>query len=146
MKLSTKGEYATRALLHLALQHRRGGLITTDEIASQENIPRKYLEQILTTLKQGGLVRSRPGIGGGYHLARPPEQISLGEVVRLMDGPLAPISCVSRTAHQHCPVEGNCGLRSVWEEVRNAVTQVLDKLTFADVVQRTSEVAPNWMI
>lgn len=132
MKLTMKGEYATRAVLHLA-RHYPGDVVHIHQIASDEHIPIKYLEQILVHLKNAGIIASRRGVNGGYYLSKPPETITFGEVVRLIEGPLAPIGCVSRSAYESCPNESACGTRGVWLDVRNAVSEILDNTTFAGV-------------
>lgn len=134
MKLSTKGDYATRAVLYLSQRYGQG-VVQIHEIARQQKIPIKYLEQILLTLKNAGILRSKRGIKGGYYLARPPEEITLGEVVRAVDGPLAPINCASTNFYERCPEELSCGMRKVWLEVRNAVANILDDTTFADLCE-----------
>ncbi|MDZ7332458.1 MAG: Rrf2 family transcriptional regulator [candidate division KSB1 bacterium] len=136
MKISKKGEYALRAMIYLALNYDKGTVQIRD-IAKRENIPEKFLEQILLTLKKAGLLQSRQGIGGGYSLIRPPNEISLAEVIRIIDGPLAPLSCVSQWAYVKCPEEQNCGLYSVMLDVRNAIASMLENLTFEDVCKRT---------
>ena len=135
--LSNRGKYATRALLDLTLHYDEGPVLIQD-IAARQNIPLKFLEQILLSLKQAGFLQSRKGRGGGYYLARHPSRITLGAVVRVVDGPLAPISCVSLTQHQECgcPEPLTCGLRRVWQEARDALTGVLDQTTFADIRDR----------
>lgn len=133
MRLSSRGEYATKAVLQLALTHPE--VVTIHQIAKAQDIPVKYLEQILLRLKNSGLVRSKRGIKGGYYLARSPEAIAIGEVVRTMDGPLAPISCVSKTAYEKCPKEEDCTVRDIWIEVRDAIAGVLDRKTFADLAR-----------
>lgn len=135
MKLSTKGEYAARAVLELSLNYGQRPL-KIREIAGSQDIPQKYLETILLTLQRAGVVRSKRGASGGYYLARPPEAITVGEVIRAMDGPLAPIGCVSVTAHEFCPKEAACGLKLVWREARDVVAAVLDNTDFADVCQK----------
>jgi len=137
MVLSSRGKYATRALLDLSL-HYEEGPIQIHDIAERQSIPVKYLEQILLTLKRAGFVQSRKGPGGGYFLAQPPHAITLGAVVRSMDGPLAPISCVSVSGYMECgcPEPETCGLRSAWKEARDALALVLDGTTFADVRDR----------
>jgi Rrf2 family cysteine metabolism transcriptional repressor len=134
MVLSSRGKYATRALLDLAL-HYGEGPVQCGDIAARQAIPAKYLEQILLSLKRFGFVQSRKGPGGGYFLAKPPEAITLGEVVRAMDGPLAPISCVSVSGYMECgcPDPAACGLRAVWKQARDAVAAILDGTTFADI-------------
>lgn len=134
--ISCRAKYATRALLDLALRPERA--VQIHEIAERQNIPVKFLEQILLALKGQGFVRSRKGPGGGYMLALPAERITLGSVVRSMDGPLAPISCVSISGYLECgcPEPSVCGLRSVWKEARDALATILDNTTFAQIVDR----------
>ncbi len=136
MKISTKGEYASRAMLELSLRHREGSL-HIKAISAAQDIPERFLEQILLQLKRAGYLRSRKGPRGGYVLAKPPELITVAEVVRVMDGPLAPIDCVSVTAHQVCPHEETCGLRGLWKETRDAVAAIMERTTFADLAKRT---------
>ena len=140
MKLSKKGEYALRALIDVALCSEKG-VVQAHEVARKENIPVKFLEQILLALKNGGILQSRRGVGGGYSLTRPADQITLGQVIRLMDGPIAPIGCASQTAPERCscPDEATCGLRSVMLDVRNAISDVVDRITLADVCERAKE-------
>jgi Rrf2 family protein len=115
-----------------------GRVIQIKDIAEREKIPAKFLEQILLTLKNAGMLQSKMGIGGGYYLAHPPESISLGHIVRVLDGPLAPIRCVSQMAYEPCgcPDEESCGLRLTMLDVRNAISDVLDRTTLADVLDR----------
>ncbi|HZT42146.1 MAG TPA: Rrf2 family transcriptional regulator [Chthonomonadaceae bacterium] len=138
--LSSRAKYATRALLDLSL-HYDHGPVQIHEIARRQNIPVKFLEQILLALKLGGFVQSRKGPGGGYLLARPPDLITLGAVVRAMDGPIAPISCVSVSGFHECgcPDPDTCGLRTVWKEARDALARVLDGTNFADICVRHRE-------
>lgn len=136
MRLSTKGEYASRAMLELAMREKEGPL-RIRLISEAQGIPERFLEQILLLLKRAGYLRSRKGPRGGYVLAKPPDKISVAEVIRVMDGPLAPIDCVSVTAHQVCPREGDCGLKGLWKETRDAIAAILERTTFADLAQRT---------
>src|ERR1051325_1398218 len=135
--LSSRGKYATRALLDLSL-HVDEGPIQIHDIAERQNIPLKYLEQILLQLKRAGFVVSRKGPGGGYALATSPAKITLGAVVRAMDGPLAPISCASVSGYAECgcPEAAAGGLRSGWEEAREALAEIMDGTTFADIRDR----------
>lgn len=139
MKLSKKSEYALRALIEIAARGPHG-IVQIPEIAAKENIPEKFLEAILLQLKNAGILRSKRGVGGGYSFSRPPNDVTLGEVIRLMDGPLAPIACVSRTAYERCscPSEEECGLRSVMMEVRTAIIEILDKKTVQDIIKLTA--------
>ncbi len=147
MKVSKKGEYALRALVTLA-RSGEGGVLPIGEIAGRENIPQKFLEQIVALLKGGGFLTSRRGSAGGYSLARDPAGVTLGEVVRFVDGPLAPVSCASVTAYASCscPDEATCGLKAVMVDVRNAIAEILDRTTLADVAtrERALESRSSW--
>jgi Rrf2 family cysteine metabolism transcriptional repressor len=138
MKLSTKGEYASRAMLELALHYPEGRLHIRDISAAQE-IPERFLEQILLSLKRAGHLRSKKGPNGGYSLAKNPSEITVAEVIRVMDGPLAPIDCVSITAHEVCPREDFCGLKWLWKEVRDSIAEILENTTFKDLAERTKD-------
>ncbi|HEY4989258.1 MAG TPA: Rrf2 family transcriptional regulator [Opitutaceae bacterium] len=140
MKLSKKGEYALRSLINLGIAaEMKRKLVQASEMAESEQMPVKFLEQILQALKEAGLVESQRGKFGGYRLAKPAKKIFIGEVVRLIDGPLAPIGCVSQTAYEpcSCPDEVHCGLRMLMVDVRNAIAGILDRYTLADVVEIT---------
>jgi Rrf2 family protein len=140
VKLSKRGEYALRALIDFGVAQAIGRpLLQVSELAAKEGLPIKFLEQILMQLKAAGYLESRRGKHGGYLLARPPENISVGQVARLIDGPLAPIACVSQTAYERCscPDEEHCGLRILMMDVRNAISNILDRYTLADVVEVT---------
>lgn len=138
MKLSKRGEYGIKALIHLASTDDIHDVVQIHEIAEREQIPVKFLEQILLTLKNAGLLRSRLGAGGGYYLARPADEITLGQIVRILDGPLAPIRCVSQMAYERCVCldEATCGLRAAMLEVRNSIANILDNKTLADIAVR----------
>ncbi len=140
MKLSKKGEYALRSLINLGIAAEVGRpLIQVSELADSEQLPVKFLEQIMQALKEAGFIQSTRGKFGGYRLAKPPSKITIGEVVRLIDGPLAPIGCVSHSAYEKCtcPDETHCGLRMLMLDVRNAIAGILDRYTLADVVEIT---------
>jgi Rrf2 family protein len=139
MKLSTKGEYASRAMLELALHYDEDALHIRD-ISAAQDIPERFLEQILLQLKRAGYLRSRKGPRGGYFLAKSPSRISVAEVIRVMDGPLAPIGCVSVTAKAFCAREEGCGLKGLWKEVRDAIASILERTTFEDLAERTREI------
>jgi Rrf2 family protein len=137
MRLSKKGEYALRSLINLGIAGEVGrSLVQVAELAESEQLPVKFLEQILQALKEAGLVESARGKFGGYRLAMPMKEITIGQVVRLIDGPLAPIGCVSHSAYEKCtcPDEEHCGLRMLMLDVRNAIAGILDRYTLADVV------------
>src|SRR5437667_6311414 len=137
MKISKRGEYALRALIDLGIASELGWpMLQISELASKEKLPIKFLEQIFTQLKAAGFVKSRRGKFGGYSLARPMSQIKFGAVIRLIEGPLAPIRCVSQTSYARCscPDEAHCGLRMLMFDVRNAISTILDRYTLADLV------------
>jgi Rrf2 family protein len=140
MKLSKRGEYALRALIDLGIASELGWpMLQVSELATKEKLPIKFLEQIFTQLKTAGYVASRRGKFGGYSLARPMNQIKFGAVIRLIDGPLAPIRCVSQTSYARCscPDEIHCGLRMLMFDVRNAISTILDRYTLAEIVEIT---------
>jgi Rrf2 family protein len=133
--LTKKAKYALKAALHLARREADGAVLIAD-IAAAEKIPKKFLESILLTMKNRGILVSRKGRGGGYALARPAAQVSFGEIVRVMDGPLAPVPCVSVTAYhrcEECPSEERCEIRGVMQRVRDSISAVLDATSLADV-------------
>ena len=140
MRLSKRSEYGIRALINIASREEHK-MVRIKEIAEEEKISTKFLEQILLTLKNTGLLQSKPGRGGGYYLGKPAKSISLGQIIRVLDGPLAPIRCVSETAYEPCgcPDEDNCGLRLVMLDVRNAIAGILDNTTLADVLRRVDQ-------
>ena len=136
--LSQKARYALRALEGLAREHGRGPVLIAG-LAREEELPKKFLEVILLELKNHGILRSKRGRGGGYSLNRPPEEITLGQVVRLFDGPLAPLPCASESNFQpcaECTDASTCATRAVMKEVRDAIAQVLDKTTLSDLIAR----------
>ncbi|HEU0207463.1 MAG TPA: Rrf2 family transcriptional regulator [Candidatus Udaeobacter sp.] len=140
MKLSKRGEYALRAMIDLAVAAELGRpIVQVSELAAKERLPVKFLEQIFIQLKAGGLVSTTRGKLGGYSLARPAPKIRFGEVVRLIEGPLAPIRCTSVTSYERCtcPDEAHCGLRMLMLDVRNAIARILDRTSLADVVEIT---------
>lgn len=140
MKLSKRGEYALRALIDLGVAAELGRpVVQVSELAEKEKLPSKFLEQIFIQLKAGGFVTTTRGKLGGYSLARSAGEIKFGQVVRLVEGPLAPIPCVSVTAYERCtcPDEAHCGLRMLMLDVRNAIASVLDRYTLAQIVEIT---------
>lgn len=140
MRLSKRGEYGLRAMIALARPSpdERAPIVQIREIAEREQIPAKFLEQILLALKNAGLLHSKMGVGGGYHLAKPAAEINLGQIVRVLDGPLAPVKCVSQMAYEPCgcPDEATCGLRLAMGDVRDAISGLLDGTSLADITQR----------
>ena len=137
-QLSKRTQYSLRALYALARKHGQGPVLIT-QLSEAEAIPKKFLEQILLALKGTGLVVSKRGKGGGYLLAQPPEQVTLAQVIRLMEGPLAPLPCASETRFRkcdECPDIKTCGTRIVMREVRDAVAEILECTTLASVCKR----------
>lgn len=135
--LSNKAKYALRALFALSEKYNEGPILISD-LAEQEGIPKKFLELILLELKNHGILQSKKGKGGGYFLGRTPDLVRLGQVIRILDGPLAPLPCVSQTAYRRCDEcddELTCGIRIVMKEVRDATAKVLDGTTLADVLE-----------
>jgi Rrf2 family cysteine metabolism transcriptional repressor len=133
MRISAKGEYAAKAVLYLSLKYPE--VVTIHEVAENHRIPLKYLEQILLALKKADLLESRRGVHGGYTLARPPAQISVGEVVRAVDGRFSRTHCLE-TDHcelASCPKPAACGLREVWKNLETTVEQMLFETSYADV-------------
>src|SRR3982750_555680 len=140
MKLSVRGEYALRALLVLGLNYDQP-VVRIQTISEQQNIPKRFLEQILNDLKSAGVVQSKRGVAGGYRLARRPEEISLAVVVRHIEGALAPVSCVSERFYEKCscPDESRCAIRSVMMEVRDSIVKILEHTSVADLCRQASK-------
>ena len=138
MKLSVRGEYALRALLVLGLNYDQS-VVRIQTISEQQKIPKRFLEQILNDLKTAGVVESRRGVAGGYRLARRPQEISLAVIIRHIEGALAPVSCVSERFYEKCscPDESRCAIRSIMKEVREAVVRIAERLTVADLCERS---------
>src|SRR5438270_10910370 len=136
MRVSTRGDYACRALLSLALNDRGAGPTSVRDIAERTALPQPYLEQILLALKGAGLVRSKRGVGGGYVLAHAPEDITLGEIVSAVDGPIVIGDFGEPHQNGACDHEGQCVLLSVWADVGEHMRQHLDSFTLADIAAR----------
>ena len=134
MRLSRKSEYACLAMIDLAERHGSVEYVKVRELADRREIPRKFLVQILLRLKAAGYVRSARGAAGGYKLAKPPRKISVAEVVRLMDGALAPVESVSRLFYESSPIEGSPALVRLFQEIRDYVAKRLEKTTFEDLI------------
>lgn len=132
MKISAKGEYALSAVLELSRRYQDRRPIHVQEIARRQDIPLPYLVQILLELKRLGLVRSKRGAEGGYYLARPPDEITLGDVVRGIEGPLLPLDCLG-PEEDLCRRASSCSFKPVWRRLRDAMAQVVDGVTFADL-------------
>ncbi len=140
MKLTKRGEYALRTLIRLGIAERQSqGVLSVSSLASQEKLPVKFLEAILAELRAAGYVESVRGKLGGTRLAKPMKSIRMGDVVRLVDGKLAPIGCASESEYERCscPDESHCGLRMLMIDVRNAIASILDRYTLDHVVEVT---------
>ena len=137
MRLSRRSEYGIRALVDL-VRHGDESPVALGALAGRNNLPPKFLEQIMSTLKHGGIVRTTLGAHGGYAMAADPATISLGRVIRLLDGALAPLPCVSLRYYGRCscPDEATCPLRDVMLDVRDSMLEILDQETLADVAAR----------
>lgn len=138
--LSSKAKYGLKAMVHLARREGEGTILIAD-IAESERIPRKFLDAILLELKTRGFLISKKGKGGGYALAQPAKAIAVGDVIRVLDGPLAPVPCVSRVAYRRCDDcadEASCSVRAVMQDVRDALAQILDNTSLQDMAQRRS--------
>ena len=129
-----------RSLVVLGLNYGKN-VLRIQTISEQQNIPKRFLEQILNDLKSAGIVESRRGMAGGYRLSKPPDQISLATVIRHIEGPLAPVGCVSEKFYSRCscPDESKCSIRSVMKDVREAIVQILEGVTVAELCQRAQQ-------
>jgi len=139
MKLSVRGEYALRALLVLARDYQEDdSVVRIQEISTRQNIPKRFLEQILNDLKSARIVESKRGVAGGYRLRRTPQHITLAEIVRHIEGPLAPVSCVSEKFYEKCscPDETRCPIREVMKEVRDGIVKMMERTSLADLAER----------
>lgn len=140
MQLTKRGEYALRTLIRLGVAHESGReLVTVSELAAAERLPLKFVEQILLQLRGAGYIETKRGKYGGYFIAKPLDEIHFSEVIRLIDGRLAPIACASETCYERCtcPDEEHCGLRMLMIDVRNSIVNILERYTLHDVVEVT---------
>jgi Rrf2 family protein len=134
LKVSTRGEYGSRMMVYLA-RHWGRDPVSLSEVSAHEHLSVEYLEQLAVTLRKAGLIESQRGAHGGYTLARAPERISMGEVLRALEGPIAPMVCVSESAAETvCVFEAHCSTRHMWLQVGKAIAQTLDGMTLADLI------------
>src|SRR3954452_5645691 len=139
MKVSTRGEYGVRAMVALA-NNFGGGPMSIGTMAKESSVPYAYLEQLIAPLRKAGLVESKRGAQGGYQLTRSPELVVVGEVYRVMEGPVAPMDCVSEDpADQTCPLIDGCETRPVWLRVRDSIVDALDSMRLADLIRQPRE-------
>jgi len=140
MRFSKKSEYGLRAIINLGIAHELGReRVSAGDLAAADNLPLKFLEQIFLKFREAGYIDTQRGKNGGYYIAKDTKSIKMGELIRLLDGPLAPITCASVSAYEpcSCPDETHCGLRMLMIDVRNALSNILDKYTVHDVVEIT---------
>lgn len=136
MKVSTRGEYGLRAMVALAHGFGEGSMSIT-AIAKESAVPYAYLEQLIVPLRKAGLVESKRGAHGGYRLTRPPAEIRVGDIYRVMEGPVAPMDCVSENvADQTCPLIEGCETRPVWLKVRDSIADAIDSVTLGDLINK----------
>lgn len=143
LRISTKGRYALRLMLDLALNN-TGENISIKAIASRQEISIKYLEQIISMLNRAGFVKSERGSGGGYRLAKKPEEYTVGMILRLTEGSLAPVACIEEK--EKCSRYGNCATVSVWQKINDAINNVVDHITLADLVEEQKSKSSDFVI
>lgn len=141
MKISTKGRYALRMLIDLAL-HQNDGYIALKDIAARQNISKKYLEQIMPILNKADILLTNRGFQGGYRLARTPDSYTVGEILRITEGSLAPVACLDHSPNT-CPHCKDCITLPVWEGLNDVITKYLDSITIQDIIDRQSESIGN---
>ncbi|MDO5402890.1 MAG: Rrf2 family transcriptional regulator [Eubacteriales bacterium] len=143
MKISTKGRYALRLMLDLAM-HNTGEAISLKDIAKRQEISDKYLEQIISILNKAGYVKSIRGAQGGYMLRKEPKEYTVGMILKLTEGTLAPVSCVEDSSE--CAREGSCVTFLVWKKINDAINSVVDDITLADLVEWQQQKSDNYVI
>jgi Rrf2 family transcriptional regulator, cysteine metabolism repressor len=142
MKLSTKGRYGVKAMLDLAI-HSSAGQIALKNIAERQDISENYLEQLFAILRKAGLVKSVRGAQGGYILSQAPENITVGAILRALEGSLAPVECVMETDPIRCGRSGKCVTKFIWEKIRDKVNDVVDSITLADLIEEHKKSSGN---
>jgi len=134
MKITYKGDYALKALLDLAIHYEKG-VSTINDVAKRIDAPVKFLEQVLLDLKKGGFVESKRGNVGGYQLSKDPVKITIGQVVRFIDGPIEPIACIEK-GYTNCSDLACCLFKGIWQKVANATSNIIDNITFKDLADQ----------
>ncbi|NPV93130.1 MAG: Rrf2 family transcriptional regulator [Firmicutes bacterium] len=140
MKFSTRSRYGLRAMVELALNYTADQPVPLSLVAGRQDLSEGYLEQLMTSLRKGGLVRSVRGAQGGYLLSRPPGQITAGDIIRCLEGPLSPTDCVNEEVPDPCERAEICVTRRLWERVRVAIADVLDNVTLEDLSRNAEEI------
>jgi Rrf2 family protein len=138
--VSQKCQYALRALFELALRYPGDTVTTVSEIAETQNIPPRFLEQILSKLRTGGYIESRRGNQGGYVMTVSPSSISVGEIIRFVEGSDESVDCLKKPESSHCPFRGVCVFKNLWEQAKSAMSDIFDATTFKDLVDKQSTV------
>lgn len=144
MQISTRGRYALRIMLDLAI-YGKGELVKVKDIASRQEISEKYMEQIISVLKKAGYVKSIRGAQGGYMLAKQPDEYTAGMVLRLTEGSMAPVACLEDEVNE-CDRAGQCVTLRLWKMLDKAIEQVIDKVTLADMIGWYEEIHPDYII
>ncbi len=139
MKITFKGDYALKTILDLSWHFGNSNVVPLNEIAERNDIPLQFLEQIMLTLKGAGFVDSKRGKGGGFFLTKSPEDITVGDIVRAIEGPIEPIACVEKGKSTTCAESNACAFREIWVSVTEATSNIVDTVTFAFLMQRTEE-------
>jgi len=141
VKITYKGDYALKAIFQLALSYGGAdeGVLSIAEIAKPGDMPIKFLEQILPELRRGGFVNSKRGVKGGFFLAKNPKDITIGDVIRFVEGPIEPIACVEKGAYTKCKDIKCCIFRDIWKEIGDAISVVVDTVTFEELILRYKE-------
>jgi Rrf2 family protein len=142
LKLSTKGEYGLRAVFDLAQRFGQGP-ISLKSVAERQEISEHYLEQLIAVLRKAGLVKSVRGAQGGYILARDPQEVTVGDVIRVLEGPIAPMDCVNEEEKEYCSRSDSCVTKGIWEKVRDSINEVLDSITLRDMCEEAEKVGRN---
>jgi len=140
LNFSTRGEYGLRAMFDLALHHGEGP-ISLKSVAERQGISDHYLEQLIAALRKAGLVKSVRGAQGGYTLSREPREIKVSEIIRILEGPIAPMDCVSGNQEECCYRAETCVTKNIWEKVRDSVNQVLDNITLEDMCRQAEQIS-----
>ena len=139
MKITYKGDYALKAILDLCHFYGSNTVVPITDISQRQNIPVNFLEHIMLTLKKSGFVDSKRGIGGGFVLLKSPKEITIGDIVQVIEGPIEPIACAKCPSEADCGEEDICAFREVWLKVTKATTDIVDHVTFTDIMRRKKE-------
>jgi Rrf2 family protein len=142
MKISTKGRYGVKAIMDMAI-HKEEGVIPLKQISERQNISDNYLEQLLAKLRKNNIVKSVRGAYGGYYLAKDIENITIGEILRALEGSIAPVECVSDNHLKYCENKNNCVTKSVWEKIKNSIDGVIDSITVKDLIDEYNKSNSN---